>query len=454
MLANSKLLSRWNTNAPRYTSYPTILQWQNMLEQEEWADEVQFTFNHLTLDDSISLYIHLPYCESLCTYCGCNKHITINHAVEEPYIDAVLKEWNMYRNLFDRSPVIRELHLGGGTPTFFSPKNLSRLVEQIFCTATRHPESILSIEVHPGNTTLEHLQTLYSIGFRRISIGVQDFDPVVQKAINRVQTFECVRMVTQNARRIGFHSVNFDLIYGLPKQNKEGLSKTFHLTQQLRPNRIAFYSYAHVPWVKPSQRSFTEGDLPNTKEKIALYEHGRSLLEKYGYLEIGMDHFSLPDDDLNIAATEHKLHRNFMGYTTAPSKLLIGLGVSAISDTWLAYIQNEKTIKLYLKAIHSNQFPIFRAHLQRTEDILIRKHILDLMCNYSTKWYNPTSNRNLYKVVRERLSQHVNDGLVEINDEGILVTNIGKTFLRNICTAFDQRLYATPSKENLFSRVV
>ena len=268
MLSQYELLAKYNTSVPRYTSYPTVPFWKELTPDLYWEENFRQNFVKQNSQGGISLYLHLPFCESLCTYCGCNKKITTNHSVEEEYIDAILKEWQLYRKLMSEVPVIRELHLGGGTPTFFSPRNLERLIEGIFKDASVHPDYEFGIEGHPNNTTEAHLTTLYKLGFRRISFGVQDNDRVVQRAINRIQPVANVRRVTEKAREIGFRSVNYDLIYGLPFQTLVGEAKTLDETIELRPERIAFYSYAHVPWKSKAQRLFDENDLPDAKLKM------------------------------------------------------------------------------------------------------------------------------------------------------------------------------------------
>ena len=319
------LLFKYNIPGPRYTSYPTVPYWQKTPPSiDKWKELVQDAFTVSNQKEGISLYVHLPFCESLCTYCGCNTRITINHAVENKYIQAVLKEWKMYCALLgEEKPLIRELHLGGGTPTFFSPGNLVKLVKGLLENAQVHTDARFGFEAHPGNTTDEHLEALYSVGFRRISIGVQDFNPVVLAMINRHQTFEQVKHLTLKAREIGYTSVNYDIVYGLPQQKNCSMMQTMLRVIQLKPDRIAFYSYAHVPWIKPGQRSYTEKDLPDADHKIAIYETGRNALELAGYEDIGMDHFALRSDELYKAATQERLHRNFMGYTcllyTSPS---------------------------------------------------------------------------------------------------------------------------------------
>src|ERR1035437_920511 len=332
MSINIDLLNKYNVAVPRYTSYPTVPVWKNEIDVDKWKQTFRQQFNLYNQKDGISLYLHLPFCESMCTFCGCNKKITTNHSVEEEYMEAILNEWSLYLNLMEEKPIIRELHIGGGTPTFFSPDNLSKLLNTIFDKSIVLPNHEFGFEGHPNNTTRKHLETLFSLGFTRVSYGVQDNNPEVQRIINRIQPFENVIRATETAREIGYKSVNFDLVYGLPKQTIEGLEKTISEAITLRPDRVAFYSYAHVPWTSRGQRLFDENDLPTAEEKMQLYRLGKKLFAENGYIDIGMDHFSLPHDDLYIARQEGWLHRNFMGYTTQRSAMLLGLGVSSISD--------------------------------------------------------------------------------------------------------------------------
>jgi oxygen-independent coproporphyrinogen-3 oxidase len=456
------LAKKYNVAAPRYTSYPTMPYWDtNSFDQEAWVRSVKQSFNESNQTDGISLYIHLPFCESLCTYCGCNTRITKNHHVEIPYISAVLKEWEMYREIMGEIPVIREIHLGGGTPTFFSAGNLHLLIDGLLDGAHIHPESEFSFEAHPANTTLEHLQTLYDLGFRRLSLGIQDFDPKVQLVINRNQSVEQVQFITREAHRIGYTSINYDLIYGLPLQTMEGLADTIHLVAELKPERIAFYSYAHVPWIKPGQRKFTELDLPDTHYKSKLYETGRSLLKGYGYLEVGMDHFALPGNELCLAQHNGNLHRNFMGYTHQHTQLMIGLGVSSISDSWYAFAQNVKVVEDYiglvdhnLGLIHKGTLPVFKGHILTDEDLIIRKHILNIMCKGHTTWIYDEERCLSLTDSLHRLKPLADDGLIELNSWGLKVTPAGKRFLRNICVVFDARLWADKPTTQLFSMAI
>jgi oxygen-independent coproporphyrinogen III oxidase len=449
------LLNKYNIQAPRYTSYPTVPYWDLMPPHEKkWLELVKATFAQTNATEGISLYIHLPYCESLCTYCGCNTRITVNHGVEAAYIDALLKEWEIYRKAFGGKPRIQEWHLGGGTPTFFSPENLQRLIQGILATAEPVPHPDYSFEGHPNNTTPAHLQTLYDLGFRRVSFGIQDFDPRVQAVVNRIQSFEQVQSITEAARNIGYTSINYDLIYGLPLQTLESVQGTLEKVALLRPDRIALYSYAHVPWIKPSQRKFTELDLPQGEAKRALYELGRKLLAQQSYQEIGMDHFALETDALWKSAQSGKLHRNFMGYTPTHTRLCIGLGASAIGDAWTGFLQNLKSVDDYLEAVNAGRLPIFKGHVHTEEDLILRRLILELMCRQETHW----TDRDLWKApiwaAIQRLRGMVEDGLVELWADGLRVTAAGKPWIRNICMAFDARWARESPEKETFSESV
>lgn len=448
----TNLISKYNVAAPRYTSYPTVPYWDETPPTvEQWKKSVKYTFDATNQNDGISIYIHLPFCESLCTYCACNTRITVNHKVELPYINSILKEWCMYLDVFDKKPKIKEIHLGGGTPTFFSSENLKLLLESILSTSTVHPDAEFSFEAHPNNTRIHHLQTLYNLGFRRVSYGIQDFDPEVQEIINRVQTYEQVRDVVEASRKIGYTSINFDLIYGLPLQTRASVINTINKVKLLRPDRIAFYSYAHVPWIKPGQRKFTEDDLPFDMEKRILYEIGRDMFKEAGYEEIGMDHFALKTDSLFKASLSGKLHRNFMGYTHNYTQLMIGLGVSSISDTWYGYMQNTKKVEDYQVLIDKGIFPIFKGHMLSKEDLILRKHILNIMCRFETSWNREDEQcKELYEAIG-RLSEMEKDNLVEIAPYHLRVRKKGRAFLRNICIAFDARLWRKIPKTQIFS---
>lgn len=430
------LIEKYNQPVPRYTSYPTVPYWQELQGPKPWIEKFRKRYVQSNKTDGISIYIHLPFCESLCTYCACNKRITKNHQVEEEYIRAILKEWNFYRNATDEKPLIRELHLGGGTPTFFSAANLQYLLEGILNNARIHPQHAFSIEGHPNNTRRDQLATLYRIGFRRISFGVQDIDPVVQRAINRIQPLENVRKVTEETREIGFTSVNYDLIYGLPFQSLDSSKKTVEEIIHLHPDRIAFYSYAHVPWKMKAQRLFDENDLPSAELKMQIYLQGRKMFIDQGYEDVGMDHFALPTDELNISSKHDSLHRNFMGYTAFKSALLIGLGVSAISDIGEAYAQNHRELENYYQAVRANQWPVAKGYFLDDLDLACKQYILDISCRGKTRLQSTHKNM-LDDFILPMLKQMEGDGLLTINGDEVIVKRQGKQFIRNICQAFD-----------------
>lgn len=450
------LIQKYNVPGPRYTSYPTVPYWDiNSFSGKKWEDSVRKSFTKSNQKEGISLYIHLPFCESMCTFCGCHKRITKRHDVELPYIKSLLKEWSLYRNHFSERPIIKELHLGGGTPTFFSPENLKLLIRGIFKKADRAKDYEFSFEGHPNNTTKVHLQTLYDLGFKRVSYGVQDYNMKVQRAINRVQPFENVKKVTDWAREIGYTSIGHDIIFGLPHQTVEHVSETILKTKSLMPNRLAFYSYAHVPWLNGNgQRGFKDEDLPSAQEKREQYETGKLLLNDLGYKEVGMDHFSLITDNLYTAFEKGSLHRNFMGYTASKTKLMIGLGASSISDSWYGFAQNVKSLEEYQHLVQRDIIPIFKGHIMTKEDEIIRKHILNLMCQMKTSWFNPEMHFDSLPEVLERLKGMRQDGLLELELNQLKVTENGRAFVRNICMAFDLKLHQKATETRLFSMTV
>ena len=452
----SHLIQKYNIPGPRYTSYPTVPYWHlDTFSGVKWKNSLKQSFEESNDKEGISLYIHLPYCESMCTFCGCHKRITKQHDVETPYINAVLKEWRLYCDLFGSRPLIKEMHLGGGTPTFFSPQNLKRLIDGIFRWAEKAQNHEFSFEGHPNNTTKEHLQALYDVGFRRVSYGVQDYNEKVQKAIHRVQPFENVKKVTEAAREIGYMSVGHDLIFGLPHQTLEYVEETILKTKSLRPDRLAFYSYAHVPWLKGNgQRGFKDEDLPSAKAKRAQYEEGKKLLSKVRYEEIGMDHFALKSDSLYQSMISGKLHRNFMGYTASKTQVMVGLGASSISDSWYSFAQNVKSLEEYKHLVDNNIIPIYRGHILTEEDRIIRKHILNLMCRFRTSWDTEDTYFPDIPEVMDRLYEMEQDGLVEFGIDELRVTAEGQPFIRNICMAFDVLLHRKEPETRLFSMTI
>jgi oxygen-independent coproporphyrinogen III oxidase len=444
------LFAKYDVPAPRYTSYPTVPFWTDSPTTDQWLNELEAAFN----DEAAtwSLYFHLPFCESLCTFCACNTVITRDHGREEGYLNLLAKEWSLY---LERVPRLRErpllgLHLGGGTPTFFSAENLERILKPIVSNTQVDPDRFeASVEVHPGHTTREQLLTLRELGFSRISIGVQDFDPEVQRLVNRHQPYEVTKSITDIARELGYSSVNYDLIYGLPRQNPDRFRETIVKTIDLRPDRIALYSFARVPWIKPAQRSYKDEDLPVAGEKRALYELARDLLAAAGYIEIGMDHFALPHDGMAQAQRNGTLHRNFQGYTETRTSVLLGIGVSAISETPTCFHQNEKAFPVYERRVQQGEIPTLRGHLLSAEDRHLREQILTFMTSFEVG-LQPAQRRD----AEDFLAPLIGDGLVKLDSEKLILTERGRPFLRNACMFFDQRLRRQEPRAQVFSQAL
>ncbi len=447
---NEELIHKYNVQVPRYTSYPSLPHWQNMPSNEEYPAILNTQIKDSK--EGLSLYVHLPYCESLCTYCGCNTRITVNHQVEEPYLLAITEEWNHYRKILKETPVIKEIHLGGGTPTFFSPENLVRLITNLLTGSVISKEPEFAFEAHPGVTTYRHLEALAELGFTRVSFGVQDFNQSILKAINRHQQADQIEQITRDARSLGYHSVNYDFVYGLPFQKRNDIVHNAEYVKALKPDRIAFYSYAHVPWKKQGQRHFTEKDLPSTQEKLDLYETGRELFLQMGYKAIGMDHFAFPEDALCQALENKTLSRNFMGYVPHKPGVLIGLGCSAISDTGNCYMQNKPVVEDYMQDINQNKWAYCKGHLLTPQDIIIKNHITNLMCFFETRW--DSSANKYFAKVEDELKSLSKEGLLEYEQGSIKVTQLGRHFVRNICAAIDPHIEKEAAGHNRFSKAI
>ncbi len=443
------LFQKYDVPAPRYTSYPTVPYWENTPSTDQWCTNLR---THLSSNDaSFSLYIHIPYCETLCTFCGCNNVITKDHKKEVPYVESVLKEWSLYlQNVPEiRNAELKLLHLGGGTPTFLSADHLKQLLEPILKSVKVAKNFEGSIEVDPRRTTALQLQALRELGFNRISLGVQDFDPEVQRLINRLQPFEITERITEEARQLGYQSVNFDLIYGLARQTKDSILTTVSKTLELQPDRIALYSLALVPWIKPAQRLFKDEDLPAGEEKRTLYEVARFALLDAGYVEIGMDHFALPQEALSLSQKKGELHRNFMGYTDQKTPVLLGLGVSSISETPDMFHQNEKVLPTYFQQIEKEKIPTFRGHVLTDEDKRQRQQILEFMTKGKVKLAE-----SQLKEAREFLKEMEKDGLIQFQESFLILTEKGHPFLRNACLFFDERLKRKQPTTQVFSKAV
>ncbi|MFP7721335.1 oxygen-independent coproporphyrinogen III oxidase [Lysobacter sp. A3-1-A15] len=444
------LLRRYDRPGPRYTSYPTAPQFHAGFGERELRDTVAAS-NGDPIPRRLSLYVHVPFCMSPCFYCGCNRIITRDLARGETYLVRLYREIAMMAELFDRDREVIQLHFGGGTPNFLSPAQLGEVVEtlrsQFHFSESRDRD--LSIELDPRFITPAEVGELAAIGFNRASLGVQDFDPVVQQAVNRIQSVEETVAIIDACREHGFRSVNVDLIYGLPKQNLEGFSRTLDTVVQARPDRLAVYSYAHLPAMFKPQRQIGEADLPAPEVKLALLQLAIEKLTGAGYSYIGMDHFALPDDDLATAQARGGLHRNFMGYTTHADTDLIGLGVSAISHIGDSFSQNPRDLPSWQIALDEGRLPVFRGMRLSEDDQLRADLIQSLMCQGQIP-IDALERRYLinfgeyFADALDRLHPLMEDGLVRVEERRIVATSRGRLLLRNIAMCFDRYLDPSP----------
>ena len=440
MKSINELIQKYNLPGPRYTSYPPVPFWNNAPNAAEWISHIKKNYQE---DVGVDLYVHVPYCESLCYYCGCNRTISKNHDVEDFYLAALLKEWEIYKEKLGFTVKVNSLHFGGGTPTFLSPKNLEFLIVTLLQNKSK--TFIGSIEIDPRTCHDEHIEVLARNNIKRVSLGIQDFDPVVQKAINRDQSPEMVQSLLEKLRESDLTSINFDLIYGLPKQSLDSISKTIKIVAEMKPDLIAFYSYAHLPERIKNQRLIIENDLPSPELKRELYELGKKLLLENGYEDVGMDHFALPSSFLYQAMKDRKLHRNFMGYVDKKSPILIGLGPSSISDSAMSFIQNVKDVKAYEKKVQAGELPFEIGHTHNKNDLLIQKIILEMMCHHEIEIKNKEDLPHWDKIENE-LCEFQNDGIIEMENSRIRITAMGKGFLRNVAMCFDYHLRDQSSK--------
>lgn len=454
---DEQLLRRFDVPGPRYTSYPTADRFVEAFGCDDYIQALeQRRAGSMALP--LSLYVHIPFCESLCYYCACNKVITKHHSKSAEYLRYLSRELELQVEHFGRGYNVSQLHLGGGSPTFLSDVELSDLLDMIKRHFNLTPGGEFSIEVDPRTVTPERLQHLYQLGFNRLSFGVQDFDPTVQKAVHRVQPAEQVFALVQAARDIGFESINVDLIYGLPKQAPESFRHTLEQIQQLRPDRIALYAYAHLPTRFKPQRRILSAELPSPSEKLSMLANSLAMLGDAGYDYVGMDHFALPDDALAVAKRQGRLHRNFQGYSTQPDCDLIALGVSAIGRIGATYSQNAKTLDEYYDALDQGRLPIVRGLALNRDDILRRSVIMAIMCQGELD-FEAMGDAHLidfkshFARELERLGEMVAMGLVRLSDSSLEVTEQGWYFVRAIAMTFDKYLQSDQDRAR-FSKII
>jgi oxygen-independent coproporphyrinogen III oxidase len=437
-----ELLARYSAPGPRYTSYPTVMHWSRAPTAAQWTAALDAALQ--APDARCGIYVHIPFCQSLCTFCGCNMRLVRNHALAAPYVDTLLAEFALYRQQLSVPRLaLGELHLGGGTPTYLPAGALDRLLDGVLQHAAPVAGAELAIEVDPRNTTREQLTVLRRHGFNRLSMGVQDFDARVLQIVDREQTEAEVRRVVDAARELGFSSLSFDLIYGLPLQTLDSMRHTFDATERLAPDRVSFLPYAHVPWIKQSQRQYTEADLPDGVLRQQLLLLGRERLGTAGFVEIGMDQYARREEALTRALTAGTLHRNFMGFTASATQALIGPGVSAIGGARCAYAQNEKGLQPYEARVRAGELPLQRGHVLSDDDQRVRDLLWQLLtvshatltaADVAARWWPATA---------QALQTLQGDGLVLLADRQIRVTDTGRSFLRHIGMAFDDYLRNT-----------
>ncbi len=456
----SQLLARLDVPGPRYTSYPTADRFVDTSGPSQYRHALELRAQQVAEGTAVplSLYVHVPFCDSICYYCACNKVVTRHHERAGEYLEALRHEIDLHVAVLGRHQVLTQLHFGGGSPTFLSDDELAHLMDVLRESFDIAPDAELSIEIDPRTVNEVRLRRLARMGFDRLSFGVQDFDPEVQKAVHREQPFESVRTLIEQAREIGYTSINTDLIYGLPRQTATSFARTVAQMSELRPDRIALYAYAHLPERFPPQRRIHAHELPSAGDRVHMLRTAISGFQGQGYTHIGMDHFALPDDPLAVAKREGRLHRNFQGYSTCADSDLIGLGVSSIGKVGRCYSQNDKTLPSYYETIGQSQFAAVRGYQLTDDDLLRREVIMALMCQghvefASVERAHGVSFKTYFARELERLRPLESQGLVDIQPGSVEVTALGWYFVRAIAMVFDRYLQSEASRER-YSRVV
>ncbi len=454
---DSELIKRYDKSGPRYTSYPTAVQFKEGFDADDYQ-QARIQGNQDA--QPISLYVHIPFCAHVCYYCACNKVITKRREKAQPYLDSLYKEMAMRATGYPKDRKVEQLHWGGGTPTFISHEQMTELMDTMakHFTLSENEDRDFSIEIDPRELQPDTLAHLKKIGFNRVSLGVQDFNEKVQIAVNRVQSLELTRDTLLEAKRLGFRSINIDLIYGLPFQTRASFQETLKTVIALSPDRLSVFNYAHLPTRFMPQRRINEQDLPAAEDKLAMLEDSIELLTQAGYHYVGMDHFAKPDDSLAQAQMSEKLHRNFQGYTTHEDCDLVAFGVSSISQIGDTYFQNNADISAYQSSIDAQELPIVKGLILNDEDVLRRAVIKQLICHFKLdfKWL-----KNQFKIDAnvhfadelKKLTPYIKDELVILNDAGIQVTRKGELLIRSICMLFDEYL-ASPTHQIRYSKVI
>ena len=457
--ALAALLARLDRPGPRYTSYPTAVEFHGGVGPDEYGRRLAAA--DALRDAPLSAYLHLPFCEHRCLFCGCHVIISPDHAKTAGYLDLVARELELVAERLPNRRRVSQLHLGGGTPTYHSPYELDGLIGRFFELFERLPEAELAVEIDPRVTSHAHLDALAAHGFNRVSFGVQDLSRYVQEAIERIQTLEETEDLVEHARHLGFRGVNVDLIYGLPLQDELGFGRTVDAVIALGVDRAAVYSFALVPWIRGHQKSIDEQDLPGRDAKFRLFALARERFLSAGYEPIGMDHFARPDDELAVAKREGRLRRNFQGYAVVPGADVVGFGISAIGDVRGAYVQNEKKLSRYEEALRAGRLPIERGVVRSADDELRRDLIQELMCNLRVDVRALEARHGVrfpeaFAEDLRRLAPYAAEGMIEVQSDALQVTPLGALFLRNLAMCFDRywREKHEGGERQTFSRTV
>ena len=454
---DSELICRLDRNGPRYTSYPTADRFTAAFDASAYA-AWQKRGAASAVARPLSLYVHIPFCNTICFYCGCNKVVTRNRARAGEYLDYLTREARLHSALIPDSPRVEQLHLGGGTPTYLDLVQIGQLMDMLRANFGFSPRFEGSIEIDPRSVSTDTIHGLRELGFDRVSFGVQDFEPAVQRAVNRIQPLESSASALEAARAAGFRSVNIDLIYGLPKQSLESVARTLREVVNLRPDRIAFYSYAHLPTLFKPQRRILDSDLPAPAVKLAILGDAIRTLTKAGYVHIGMDHFALADDELALAQRQGRLHRNFQGYSTHSHCDLIGLGASAIGMIGPTYYQNQRTLQGYYACLERGELPVMRGIALSPDDLARRAVIQALMCHFQVvkddiELPGDLEFEHYFARELEELSDLANEGLLSLERDAISVTARGRLLIRPIAMVFDAHLRADQERRR-YSKVI
>jgi oxygen-independent coproporphyrinogen-3 oxidase len=456
----AELLRRMDVPGPRYTSYPTADRFTHSYGPEDHLQSLRERSRGSRVGGAspLSVYVHIPFCGSVCYYCACNKVVTRHHSRAASYLHCLELEIGLHVEELGRRQPLSQLHFGGGTPTFLHDCELAHLMLELRRAFGFQPGAEISIEVDPRTASPERLKTLAGLGFNRVSFGVQDFDPDVQQAIHRIQPLDHVRELVHAARAIGFESINADLIYGLPRQTADSFARTVSQVAALRPDRIALYAYAHLPERFKPQRRIADHDLPGGEARMQMLSQALAGFMAQGYSYIGMDHFALPSDGLAVARRQGRLHRNFQGYSTQPDCDLVALGVSAIGRMGACYSQNAKTVEEYEAALHSGQFATQRGLRATRDDLIRRAVIMSLMCQGSVDFdaidlAHLVQSRSYFAHEIVRLASFEEDGLIELDDRGLRLTPKGWFFVRGVAMVFDRQLQVEQDRAR-FSRII